>query len=492
MKMVRSLLLGTAAGLVAIAGAQAADLPVKAKPVQYVKICSLYGAGFYYIPGTDTCLKLGGYVRVQFETGAADGGIPDIAGGNQGNQTRFSYGYGYTARGHFTADARSQTEYGTLRSYFTLAMQNRDIRNPSNAAVATAVTSGPASIGDVANMERAFIQFAGFTVGTIESMYDFLSWAPYNYSNARSGSNTGAGGIVAFAYTAQFGNGLSATLSVEDNVYRRTSLINTGNAAFAATTFATAPTNNYGGPGNPDLVGNLRVDQTWGSAQIMGAAHEIRAGYNSAAGAGNGFPGSEWGLAAGVGLRINVPQAGAGSHFAIQANWSKGATGYVSQAGNMFRQNAAVDAGYGYVSDGVYTGASTTTGIEKTAAWGVLGVYEQVWSPKLRTSIYGGYTEINYNDTANTALCSMIATAVIPTAQCDNDWSFWQAGSRTAWYPVQNLEIGLDVLYTKLNTASAGTGGTGISGVAINQLTTTRADQDVWTVMMRWQRSFWP
>lgn len=60
----KSLLLGTAAGLVALAGAQAADLPVKAKPVQYVKICSAYGDGFYYIPGTDTCLKLGGYVRV--------------------------------------------------------------------------------------------------------------------------------------------------------------------------------------------------------------------------------------------------------------------------------------------------------------------------------------------------------------------------------------------------------------------------------------------
>ncbi len=67
MKMVKSLLLGAAAGLVAVAGAQAADLPVKAKPVQYVKICSLYGAGFYYIPGTDTCLKVGGWVR--YETG---------------------------------------------------------------------------------------------------------------------------------------------------------------------------------------------------------------------------------------------------------------------------------------------------------------------------------------------------------------------------------------------------------------------------------------
>jgi opacity protein-like surface antigen len=64
MKMVKSLILGSAAGLVAMSGAQAADLPVKAKAVEYVKICSLYGAGFYYIPGTDTCIKLGGYLRV--------------------------------------------------------------------------------------------------------------------------------------------------------------------------------------------------------------------------------------------------------------------------------------------------------------------------------------------------------------------------------------------------------------------------------------------
>ena len=63
MKMVKSLILGSAAGLVAMSGAQAADLPVKAKAVEYVRICSLYGAGFFYIPGTDTCIKLAGYLR---------------------------------------------------------------------------------------------------------------------------------------------------------------------------------------------------------------------------------------------------------------------------------------------------------------------------------------------------------------------------------------------------------------------------------------------
>ncbi|MBI3704371.1 MAG: porin, partial [Rhizobiales bacterium] len=70
MKMVKSLLLGAAAGFVAMAGAQAADLPVKAKPVQYVKICSLYGAGFYYVPGTDTCVKIGGFFRAEWNKSA--------------------------------------------------------------------------------------------------------------------------------------------------------------------------------------------------------------------------------------------------------------------------------------------------------------------------------------------------------------------------------------------------------------------------------------
>jgi hypothetical protein len=78
MKMVKSLLLGSAAGLVAVAGAQAADLLVKAKPVEYVKICSIYGAGFFYIPGTDTCIKIGGWVRAEADFNAGGGTIRNL------------------------------------------------------------------------------------------------------------------------------------------------------------------------------------------------------------------------------------------------------------------------------------------------------------------------------------------------------------------------------------------------------------------------------
>ena len=60
MKLAKSLILSSASALLLAGGAQAADLPVKAKAIEYVKVCSLYGPGFYYIPGTDTCIKLGG------------------------------------------------------------------------------------------------------------------------------------------------------------------------------------------------------------------------------------------------------------------------------------------------------------------------------------------------------------------------------------------------------------------------------------------------
>ena len=51
MSSVRSVLLGSAAGLCAVAGVQAADLPVKkAAPVEYVRVRTAFGAGFFDIP----------------------------------------------------------------------------------------------------------------------------------------------------------------------------------------------------------------------------------------------------------------------------------------------------------------------------------------------------------------------------------------------------------------------------------------------------------
>ena len=84
----RTLILGSAAGLIALSGAQAADLPVKAKAVEYVRICSLYGAGFFYIPGTDTCIKIGGYLRADTTFNGGAHGAP-AWNGDLGQQNRY-------------------------------------------------------------------------------------------------------------------------------------------------------------------------------------------------------------------------------------------------------------------------------------------------------------------------------------------------------------------------------------------------------------------
>jgi len=135
MNSVKRVLLGSAAGVFAVAGAQAADLPVKAKPVEYVKVCSLYGAGFWYVPGTDTCIKIGAYVKLQTEYNSSNGPFMDgVANGGAGDpggrHTRTDTApFTFNNRGVLSLDLRTQTEYGTLRSYMDLGVNTNAADN---------------------------------------------------------------------------------------------------------------------------------------------------------------------------------------------------------------------------------------------------------------------------------------------------------------------------------------------------------------------------
>src|SRR5215471_8300928 len=284
MKMVKSALLGTAAGLVAVAGAQAADMPVKAAPVQYVKICSLYGDGFYYIPGTDTCLKMGGYVRVQGEYNAGAGGNVIGTIGVEDGQARFTRDLtndlNYRVRGAISWDVRQQTEYGTLRTYIRFGAENT---TPANTGGGT--TFNPF-------WDRAFIQFAGFTVGRSQSFFDLVTYGgAYSYHNVRVSGDTGASGQNLWAYTAQFGNGFSGTVSLEDPATRKGGTVDLAVGGFALTpavalvadnAFAIQGLAQGTGPFGfrvPDIIANLRVDQQWGFAGISAALHDVSGAY---------------------------------------------------------------------------------------------------------------------------------------------------------------------------------------------------------------------
>src|SRR3954465_4595904 len=174
MRAIKGIGLGSAATLLAVAGAQAA-------PVEYVRVCSLYGAGFWYVPGTDTCLKVGSYVRVQTEWDANGGGIPIGFGAAQpaGRFTRTDTNeLAFRTRSALSVDLRTQTEYGTLRSYFEFRAQQT---TPNDATEAVF-------------FDRGFIQFAGFTAGRVRSYFDINPMGPQSYAkNPRAGGPGRAG-----------------------------------------------------------------------------------------------------------------------------------------------------------------------------------------------------------------------------------------------------------------------------------------------------------
>src|ERR1700760_5023605 len=235
MKMVKSLVLGSAAALAAMTGAQAADLPVKAKAVEYVRICSLYGAGFFYIPGTDTCIKLGGYVRVDT---TFNGSVYDQPAwsGDLGQYNRFRDYFASRSRMAITVDTRTATEYGVVRTFgqadFQFTTQGNNSVNPNVFSAALPVAGTTALLnqpgeGYVA-VEMVFIQFAGFTFGKSASAYA-TPWHGYpgNNSSFLLGGHDTVTGVNNIQYTAQFGNGVSGTIGLDDPVvFNRTSVYN--------------------------------------------------------------------------------------------------------------------------------------------------------------------------------------------------------------------------------------------------------------------------
>jgi hypothetical protein len=565
MKMVKGLLLGSAAGLVAAAGAQAADLPVKAKPVEYVKICSLYGEGFFYIPGTDTCIKIGGWVRYDQYFGNTGGsGSPFITGGAGRNDSFDSNDYGTRARTVVSFDVRTQTEYGVLRSYYRAGFD---------------LTTNQQNTGGL-RTERAFVQFAGFTFGRTQSYFDIWAHAwSYAAFAVGGGADTLVEGRNLVAYTAALGNGVSWTIAAEEATQRRgalwdagtnglalgafpgpntwgviaspngcpagavTSDQNIGNAAAPFSVSDSCATGDYAAQSIPDLVSSLRVDQAWGSAEVVGALHQVRGNFygndtqstitlGPSAFTGN-RPADVWGWAVGGGIVLNLPW-NRGDKFWVEGAIGVGTPCYVGicqdiQNGNYVRfdgRNVAATWGL----DGAFAnmvspaalspaagGAANFSGIRMPTVWDVAAAIEHYWTPALRTSLFGQVTGWEAGNTLdpnslNFLMCSSpngpVRTfagaapnyASGPVLGCDYSWQLWAVGSRTVWNPVKNLDIGVEVMWSQIhqhmeaaNPAAArgvlfnfGGAGNRAAGLYIP------SDEGVWSGMVRVQRNFWP
>ena len=315
---IKSLLLGSAAALLAVSGARAADAVVVAEPepMEYVRICDVYGAGFYYIPGTETCLKISGMIRYDIAFSNYSELYDGAVGGTALND---GWAKQLTARVRF--DARSETEYGTFRRFIELSSTS---------------DSGEESGFSVRN---AYIELGGLLVGHTDTLWD----------NDLPGEFDEEGGsrVHQIRYSFDAGNGIAVGVSLEEPTYNNDYVPNVvGHVGISQGWGAVDGYVAYDS-GFDSAIPALNVDDSW-SAKVIGtfkATDAITLGaaftYNSADNfyAPQGFwGGSEWTLAGGISYKVSdkLTIAGGAQWFANQYditasdssgadNWSIGA-----------------------------------------------------------------------------------------------------------------------------------------------------------------------
>ncbi len=333
---IKSLLLGSAAALVAVSGARAADAVVVAEPepVEYVRVCDVYGAGFFYIPGTETCLRVSGYVWYQI---AANGYDENHTAGVDNGDT-YAYnggavggGWAKSVRARVNFDARSETEWGTLRGFIRLQSTWNGYNTVDGPVVA----------------DQAFIQLGGLTMGYTESAW---AYAP-QYGGASGGGSHSWNGLYygyqqrdLIAYSFQGGNGFHGTISLEDDGM-------TGEGYM------------------PDVVAVAGVNQGWGSVWAKVAYDESFSGSTRPFFAGT----NAGGWAASVGAQFNVPNM-AGSSLRVIGFWADGAHNYNMGAPN----TSCIGCGLGAVPPVGFFGG---------AEWSVLASYRHQFSSTLAASV---------------------------------------------------------------------------------------------------------
>ncbi|MCP3392253.1 porin [Bradyrhizobium sp. CCGB12] len=505
MNLTTSFFLGSAAVLVG-GGAQAADLPLKAKVIEYVKVCSLYGAGFYYIPGTDTCARLGGYLRTDLQLGSnSDGGF--ATGGVAGAHNRLSNYYLSRSRGALTMDTRTATEYGMVRAYFygvyTWTDGGYGGAGAGAAGGATAYDSGSNVPGaGVLGVFDAFIQFAGFTFGKAQSQFS-APWAEYPGNMMELPGGGGWERVNQLTYTSDFGQGMTAAFSVQDQVQNYTTNVwNVNGATTAGLATGAYGANDIGGSRAPDLVAMVRVDQAWGLVQASLAAHNNHAGYYGASEV-TGHPGDKWGGAGQLALSIKNIPTGAGDSINLQGVYTYGASrynfqSYLPSAFAMYGGGGGVPGAYQTIglaglSDSVFVAGA---GQELTTTYGLNGAFNHNWDPHWFTSIYGAYAAVRYNGTAKSYICgAFVGTLALSSglAGCNPDFNYATVGIYSGWTPVKNLTFSADLSYTMLDQKYASGSTVTLplqASIAKPAGTYELKDQGTLTLLLRAQRNF--
>ncbi len=437
MNNMRNIFLGTAAAfLAATTGAQAADMMMDVKaPREPVYRCDI--TGFIELPGTDICFKVGGFARLVVVAGE------DNWFGDEFYRPDFIVPGGHTlvdrvqmyGQGRVNFDARTSTEYGTVRAFVELQATDNDTRT-----------------GGSADLRHAFVQFGNWTFGKTWSTFLHLdSSATTTDPYVIIGDNFMRRNMI--RYTQSFGNGFSLSVAVEDQEYT------TPTAVIAGGALTTPP------PGNfvvndrnemPDVVANIRVDGDWGNAQLSGAITNNEFREVGPAGAPAPLVGnqtdSEIGWAALFGLVINTPSVGEGDFFSFKAIYTDGAHQYFQDS---LGGAGATGAGVANVVWGLCNAVVPAVGgciVDTVTTWSVLANFTHNWSPTFATTLGGGYGNVTGPE--------VLTNVTVPTTfASDSSNDFWQVYLDFAWTPVPRTTFNFDITYANADYERNQSGG---------------------------------
>jgi hypothetical protein len=303
-------------------------------------------------------------------------------------------------------------------------------------------------------LDKAFIQFAGITMGRAQSMFDFYGDA-FNYEALR-GSNQN---VWELAYTATFGGGFSATLSIEDTMSHRGNVSTVTNSAGwgqpAGTVIGAVPQAGR----IPDIIANLRVDQPWGSAQLAGALHPVR-GALYASNLSPSFPAvssSQIGYAISGGVMFKLDSLSPGDQLWLQAIYAKGAFGYVSGSNMAFTGSPNATSNYGVGVNRQSNGYGWNLGADSDCvityggscdmqqALAVTAALKHYWSPTVSSGFGGSFMRVTYSGNSLTPInwVTGVANGGI------TNYTEGRVFANLVWTPVKGFDIGGEVMWIR-------------------------------------------
>ncbi len=378
-------LLVTTGGLAAVP-ALAAEPP--AITAAYVKACKAQGPGFVYVAGTDTCLRIGSYLWAETYYNTYTDYPPQ-------NATLY-----WVATLGLQLDARTATDYGTLRSYMELRMIHRTADPWSEAA-------------EEAQFQPwdMHIEFAGFTFGFTQSFFDFYAnQYVLGTDPATIGDQTQ---LALVGYTWHLPNGFSAQVSLEDldrarrgPAARRSKPRRSGRAVVRCKAAGDRR--------------QFRPVRRLGQFLLSGALHQISASPNGSFIADTT---RDWGHALQAGVMFNLPAIASGDTLYLQAAYAEGAVSYLGiiDASGDFSPTDAV--------------LRTDGSLAKTRGWSVVGQYLHNWNDTWNSAVFGGYATFDIADPVAQAAYGASGVANV------------NVGANLTWTPAPPLAITLQYDY---------------------------------------------